>query len=494
MKTTKVKRKRNTKAKVVIVGVSPYPQNNAIVPDLTRQGVIAPFGKYGARDRLIHARSKLPKAVKLRRTLTDRYRFPQKRKGPMATRVISVPGFQSISDQTGTVYTYTETRPSSSTDYLIGIVTSHGDFKHPTAHQYRKQHVVPFSGTVARYGPNNDFRVVSGDNHQPFSPPAEFYLNFPSGDTYNIALGKLYEKLRGDLDVSIDLAESHKTHTMMKDTFRAMKNMSLTFHKMKRSNPRDWGNLWLEYTYGWKPLANSIYETGHKLLLSSDLTSRILVQAQHTERLTERTYFPGTFYAVGDKLVWSAMHSSRVRFSIYYGLAPNRLDALAGFTSLNPVSIAWELIPYSFVVDWFVNVGGYLRNFENALLYGSSFVSGYMTQTQLTQQSAFDQGGSRVGNVSYTVNLQGNQRITDFKRTVLQRSPYPKVPRFEPKLGASRLVSAAALLGQQLSSLKHPKTKVEKSVWDSTWTGVFDWIGIPGLSGGPKPSSRQTRK
>lgn len=494
MKTTKVKRKRNAKAKVVVVGVSPSPANNAIVPDLTRSGQIGPFGKYGANDYFSGSKTRLPKGGKLKKTRVERYRFPQKRTGPMSTKTVSVPGIQSISDLTGTVYTYTETRPSSSTDYLVGIVSAHGDFKNPTAHQYRKQHVMPFAGTVARSGPRTDFRTVSGSNQQPFSPPAEFYLNFPHGGTYNIALGKLYEKLRGDLDVSIDLAESHKTHVMMRDTFRAMKNLSLTFHKMRRSNPRDWGNLWLEFTYGWTPLAHSIYGIGEQLLVKPALSGRILVTASHTERMVDRTYFPGTFYSVGDKLVWTAMHSSRCRFAIYYGLAPNRLDALAGFTSLNPISIAWELTPYSFVVDWFVNVGGYLRNYENALLYGSSFVSGYMTQTQLTQQTGFDQGGSTVGNVSYAVDLQGNQSIKDLKRTVLSSSPYPRRPRFEPKLGSSRLISAAALLGQQLSSLKHPKMKVEKSVWDSTWTGVFDWLGAPGVHNTPAPDLRKPRR
>jgi hypothetical protein len=321
---------------------------------------------------------------------------------------------------------------------------------------------------------------VTGDGQQPFSPPAEFFLPFPDGSTYNRAVGKLYEKLRGDLDISVDLAESHKTKSMMQDTFKAMKNMSLTLHKMRRSNPRDWGNLWLEFTYGWKPLASTIYGAGHRLLVQPTLESRIKVSVSQTDRYTQTTLFPGTFYAVGDKLYFSAIHSSRCRFVVYYGLANNRLDSLAGYTSLNPVSIAWELIPYSFVVDWFLNFGGYLRNFESALLYGSSFVSGYMTQTQLSQFSGFDQGGSTVGNVSYYVNLQGNQVLAYKKRTVLNSTPYPRTPRLEARLGASRLISAASLLGQQLSSLKKPGS-VPSKVWDQTFKGVFDWVGAPGV-------------
>lgn len=498
MKSTKAKRKRNRgkidwrhpdDALISLDVITPWVYAApSVTPPLSRRGIPGPFGKLGGDDARAKRSGNAAKSRKPQTIHTKRYKFPQKRLGPMSNKAVGERGLQTIDDSTNGVSTFSQQNVTAVLHTLAGVVSNSGDFKHPTAQEFQKNDYLDFEGTVSRHGPNTDFRVVSGAAQQPFSPPPEFFLAFPHGGTYNRAVGKLYEKLRGDLDVSIDLAESHKTKHMMMDTFKAMKNLSLTFHKMKRSNPRDWGNLWLEFTYGWKPLAQSIYGTGHRLLVEPTLSSRIKVVASQTDRFNYSQLIPGTFYAVGDKLYFHAAHSSRCRLVIYYGIAPNRLDSLAGFTSLNPVSIAWELTPYSFVVDWFLNIGGYLRNFESALLYGSSFVSGYMTQTQLSQFSGYDIGGSTVGNVTYTVDLQGNQRSAYKKRTVLNGTPYPHVPRFEPRLGASRLISAASLLGQQLHSLKHPREAVQQSVWRSTWTGVFDWLGVPGVSAGNAPS------
>jgi hypothetical protein len=39
------------------------------------------------------------------------------------------------------------------------------------------------------------------------------------------------------------------------------------------------------------------------------------------------------------------------RITGFWALTTGGLNSVAGYTSLNPVSIAWELVPYSFVAD-----------------------------------------------------------------------------------------------------------------------------------------------
>jgi len=428
-----------------------------------------------------------PKTIK-----SQRYRFPQKRKGPMVNRTVITPGRQVISQVSGYPGTPTSSTSVSAatalSHYLLGVVTSHGDFKHPTAQAFQVQDIVNYAGihnTVDDYG---NFRTVTGDNQQPFPRDFSHFVGFPYTPAYNQAVSRLYDKLRGDVDISIDLAESHKTHVMMRDTFKGMKNMSLTLHKMRRSNPRDWGNLWLEFTYGWKPLASTIYGSVDRLLNKSTGSGRIPVHASGKEIFRKRTSQVG-FYAINDRTIEWSEHSCRAKVNVLYGLDGSTLDKLAGYTSLNPVSIAWELTPYSFVVDWFVNIGGYLRSYESALLYGSSFISGYKTETQLSEINGNNAGGQRIGKTTITVDLTGYERIAYKLRTVLTSSPYPRRPTFNPKLGSSRLISAAALLGQQLHSLKHPKMKGNEAVWSSTWSGAFEWLGF-----GPSTSRMTPRE
>lgn len=128
-----------------------------------------------------------------------------------------------------------------------------------------------------------------------------------------------------------------------------------------------------------------------------------------------------------------------------------RGNSWAGFTSLNPVSIAWELLPYSFVVDWFFNVGNYVRNLETALLYGGDFVDGYMTKVSYAQMKMVPKRysypkGSGTGLVSCTFDAKSEAYLVNFNRSILTSSPTPEVPSFRADLGSARLLNAAALL------------------------------------------------
>jgi len=40
---------------------------------------------------------------------------------------------------------------------------------------------------------------------------------------------------------------------------------------------------------------------------------------------------------------------------------------------LNPASLAWELMPYSFVIDWWFNVGDVLASLDNLFIIDSLY-------------------------------------------------------------------------------------------------------------------------
>jgi hypothetical protein len=57
-----------------------------------------------------------------------------------------------------------------------------------------------------------------------------------------------------------------------------------------------------------------------------------------------------------------------VRENKYFGDFFQKLDFLASrFGSVGPASFLWERIPFSFVVDWFVDLSGVLNYLDNAL-------------------------------------------------------------------------------------------------------------------------------
>jgi hypothetical protein len=346
---------------------------------------------------------------------------------------------------------------------LDNVASVKGNHKTPNPHRFRVKKINYGKG-FSDAGNYRNGTTIQGDNAVGLSLSAPFTdaKNF----VYNKALSKLYDQLRDDIDLSVDAFQAKQTGVMLNQRFKQGRDVFLKkaplglleivkiAKRMKRSNPRDWGSLWLEWTYGWKPLAADIFGSVENMMVASTRTSQtsghpVRCGAQEMgDSRTVKTFIEENVYRTQ---VIDSIY--QCRFNCFYAIADSRLNSVAGYTSLNPVSIAWELVPYSFVADWFVNVGGYLRNMESSLLYGSDFVNGYV-QERSKQAIKETVAGSHT---DYVVEDVGSVETKTFQRTVLSGSPGPRPPSFNPKLGTSRLISAASLLSQQLHSLKHKR-------------------------------------
>jgi len=124
---------------------------------------------------------------------------------------------------------------------------------------------------------------------------------------------------------------------------------------------------------------------------------------------------------------------------------------LARWGSLNPMSIGWEILPYSFVVDWFLNVGQFLRNAETALLYGSAVSDGYISTLRVAKVEGF--GGEIITSGSnYVQKTSGSwwARRLSFTRSRLTTFPVPGKISLNTNLSSGKLMNAAGLLSQFL--------------------------------------------
>lgn len=146
--------------------------------------------------------------------------------------------------------------------------------------------------------------------------------------------------------------------------------------------------------------------------------------------------------------------SGRRRVLIQCDVTPTGFD-LARWGSLNPVSIGYELMPYSFVLDWFLDVGGYLRNYETSLLYATRFRSGFVSEI-CSASAAFDASGQySLGSYpkdTYVAKLQAAGKFVQFQRTKLNAYPAPRLPHFKADLSSGRLLNLAALMGQKIKA------------------------------------------
>jgi len=129
------------------------------------------------------------------------------------------------------------------------------------------------------------------------------------------------------------------------------------------------------------------------------------------------------------------------------------LGTIMGRFSTTPASFAWETIPFSFVIDWFVDVRGALRAIDNVLGYSpykvKSFTRsyGYHLTSSIRLRCFTPCSGAEIFN-----DNAGTVEYKHYERSVV--SSVPTWPRWRPRFGKTQAALTAALMTQQLTKVK----------------------------------------
>lgn len=285
------------------------------------------------------------------------------------------------------------------------------------------------------------------------------------------AFARLAKKV-GTIEANLaqDLVQYKQTVNMIADTARRLtmsyksvrrgnftEALKLLYHpsvsKYSRgaptSNSKSAASNWLALQYGWKPLLNDIHEA---ITLISALNKRengpngvTRVTASSTKRSESHSTFPAWGEAPRVGGTKDITVSTTVRYIIYYRQSGKLTTFLqqTGFT--NPLNLAWEVLPYSFVLDWLLPIGPWLETLS--LWQGREFVSG--VQTTFTR-------GNTFMNVDYAPSPGGiNESISSgtwnrddvlLNRIALTSFPNRELPSFKNPLSVTHALNALALL------------------------------------------------
>jgi hypothetical protein len=325
-----------------------------------------------------------------------------------------------------------------------------GDFKVPRPHNISGLRTKCAKGTVFSVTPDGtSWTKYSGVVGRDYGP---LHTTNPSAHGFRISdaqcLNSLTELIRGSTDLSVDAFQAKQTSQMLKP-IRRLRDLGVNLRRGWRGTIQQLSSLRLEWTYGWKPAMSSIYGTVEEMTRTTELYGIPLkARAAYVEKDAEFTTTGALVTNTHCHVIPQGNTSWRTEMCVWLSV-PSSTTRLDRLTSLNPLSIGYELIPYSFVLDWVWNMGGYLRDLETAILYSSYFKMGYKTQSW--KQS----GTYRIGRASGTprgtsINATGSYDNFARYRMYLSSFPAPSLPPFRCELGSGRLLNLAALLGSKL--------------------------------------------
>jgi hypothetical protein len=242
--------------------------------------------------------------------------------------------------------------------------------------------------------------------------------------------------------------------------------------KAKRASPKHWvktiSGLWLEKVFGWDPLLHDIedaYEAYqralYKLVTSRVVSASYKDYADRTSSLTsvDRSTTLQNVNGVGIYTRWNGLLTEycqiRYKGRVDLDVEATKWDNLAlfGFKPNEFIPTAWELLPWSFLADYFVNIGDILTAsvtstrgvaYANKTVRRSTFYQG-----SGVIDSAFSLAAVGAGFVGYCGGSLGKWELE--RKTVVRSSgsgvPMPTL-QFSLGLSDKQLFNIAALLGQ----------------------------------------------
>lgn len=194
-------------------------------------------------------------------------------------------------------------------------------------------------------------------------------------------------------------------------------------HRPRRKVVRHAADMWLELQYGWLPLLSDVKSAAESYAAWRQKPIRFSVRFGAEELEVVKQYYDlpplGRVYGQSIKAV-------QRHYKVTLKENPSKAYRL-GLT--DPLSVAWELVPFSFVADWFMPIGQFLEASSACnTLKVESVVSTFKWTADMS------------------VPFTRASRYMQFTRSVSTGWPSPPLPRFKPLSKAASVLHCANAL------------------------------------------------
>jgi hypothetical protein len=279
-----------------------------------------------------------------------------------------------------------------------------------------------------------------------------------------IALQEALADLLPSLDVLTELAEAHKTVKMFCDARRRFVSLVKEALRGGMHTVHAASSAWLEWRYGWRILGYSIedfvkyqnhpWETRAFIKGSSSLRGG--KTAESVEETASTTYGHNPYYRDYTQVT---NHTTELQWHC-------RVRAKVTGESLNlvasPAVTLWELVPFSFVADWFLTTGDALKAWTAmAKLHQKTCSLGF----KYKETTRIKLGEKLPGTGAYAVDgdIQPPSRILESTiKGRMQKVAVASFPRWRVNLSTPKVLDALALgegsLNRSLRDIRRLRT------------------------------------
>lgn len=209
----------------------------------------------------------------------------------------------------------------------------------------------------------------------------------------------------------------------------------------KKSAKKHIASHWLELQYGWKPLVSDIYgaaEAYHKILSKRPQYGKATSEGTAADSQSWGPYDNGAA-----KYTEWREEEVTIKMGAYFYANGQTTKSLSELGITNPAMVAWELLPWSFVVDWFLPIGSFINNLDATL--GVAFSGGYITIVR-KQRSGTRWVYYSNASVERIGQKEAGQTRLAINRSKMVNFPSAQWPAFKDPFSATHFANALALL------------------------------------------------
>lgn len=228
----------------------------------------------------------------------------------------------------------------------------------------------------------------------------------------------------------------------------ALRRIGISKRHWKRFNrvKRDTASRWLEFNFAIKPLVSDLSDIGQLYNEPDKVLRKIRCRAKVTRKETLEG-IPVTWYGGEYKCTTDFMFS----YAVTYSVSDPDTIALKALGLNNLPAAAWEVIPFSWLIDYVVNVGEFMQlcTATEGLLFRSGYksmkasrVGKYEYLNDFTNTNVSPYHGSYSHEVDFR---QGTDKTVGYRRDRLTSFPRPTLDFVLPEIRYKQISYVVAL-------------------------------------------------